>query len=241
MREASDRTPHRRDGRGAVARRPDLSRSSSSWSMPAKPKVLFVPTAAGDRPVGARVLPSFPAHSFEPSDLGLFARTVEDSADVRAVPGRRLRGRRQHAEPARDLAGPRARRDPAGGVGGGVVLAGGSAGANCWFEASTTDSSVRATPTAARRAGAGAGELLPALRQRARRQPAYQRAGRGRRPCRPGSRATTSLPCTSWAPISPRSWSSAEARALGRVEPDEARRRRRTPCRPSPAALGGGA
>ena len=45
----------------------------------AKPKVLYVPTATGDNDRGvAMFYRSFPAHSFEPSDLGLFARTVED-------------------------------------------------------------------------------------------------------------------------------------------------------------------
>ena len=54
----------------------------------------------------------------------------------------------------------------------GVVLAGGSAGANCWFEASTTDSFG---PLAALRTGSGllAGQLLSALRGEPGRRPLY--------------------------------------------------------------------
>src|SRR4029453_18740151 len=45
----------------------------------AKPKVLYVPTPTGDNDRGVSMFyRSFPAHSFEPSDLGLFERTVED-------------------------------------------------------------------------------------------------------------------------------------------------------------------
>ena len=49
----------------------------------------------------------------------------------------------------------------------GVVLCGVSAGMNCWFEGSTTDSfDLVAARRAARRAGAAAGERVPALRRR---------------------------------------------------------------------------
>jgi dipeptidase E len=106
-----------------------------------RPKVLFVPTAVGDadRAVAA-FYRSFPAHSFEPSDLALFQRTVEDlrsfvlTHDAVFVSGGntlnllaiwRAHGLDEILREAWDA---------------GVVLAGGSAGANCWFEASTTDS-----------------------------------------------------------------------------------------------------
>ncbi len=107
----------------------------------ARPKVLYVPTAVGDadRAV-AGFYRSFPSHSFEPSDLALFHRTVEDlrtfvlTQDVVVVSGGntlnmlaiwRAHGLDAILREAWDA---------------GVVLAGGSAGANCWFEASTTDS-----------------------------------------------------------------------------------------------------
>lgn len=107
----------------------------------ARPKVLYVPTAVGDadRAVAA-FYRSFPSHSCEPSDLGLFHRTVEDlrsfvlTQDVVFVSGGntvnllaiwRAHGLDEILREAWDA---------------GVVLAGGSAGANCWFESSTTDS-----------------------------------------------------------------------------------------------------
>jgi peptidase E len=107
----------------------------------ARPKVLCLPTAAGD---ADRAVVSFyrlfPSHSFEPSDLALFERTVEDmrsfvmTQDAVFVGGGstlnllaiwRAHGLDEILREAWDA---------------GVVLAGGSAGANCWFEASTTDS-----------------------------------------------------------------------------------------------------
>ena len=107
----------------------------------ARPKVLYVPTAMGDadRAV-ATFYRSFPSHSLEPNDLALFHRTVEDmrslvlTQDVVLVAGGntlnmlaiwRAHGLDVILREAWDA---------------GVVLAGGSAGANCWFEASTTDS-----------------------------------------------------------------------------------------------------
>lgn len=107
----------------------------------ARPKVLYVPTAVGDadRSV-ASFYRSFPAHSFEPSDLALFHRTVEDlrtfvlTQDVVIVSGGNtlnlLAIWRAHGLDAILREAWEA----------GVVVAGGSAGANCWFEASTTDS-----------------------------------------------------------------------------------------------------
>ena len=49
----------------------------------------------------------------------------------------------------------------------GIVLAGVSAGANCWFEACSTDSFGPRPGTAERRARLPCRELLPALRRRA--------------------------------------------------------------------------
>lgn len=106
-----------------------------------RPRVLFVPTATGDSDRGiVSFYRRFPAHSFEPADLSLFERTVEDltafvgAQDVVLVQGGNTANMlsiwRTHGL---DVALRRAWEA-------GVVLVGGSAGANCWFEASTTDS-----------------------------------------------------------------------------------------------------
>ncbi|MGZ4148827.1 MAG: Type 1 glutamine amidotransferase-like domain-containing protein, partial [Actinomycetota bacterium] len=106
-----------------------------------RPRICFVPTASGDadRSV-ARFFEAFPSRSFEPSVLRLFDREVEDVAaflgeqDVVYVGGGntlnmlavwRLHGVDTALRTAWEA---------------GVVMAGISAGANCWFEASTTDS-----------------------------------------------------------------------------------------------------
>lgn len=106
-----------------------------------RPKVLSVPTATGDtdRTVAA-FFRAFPAGRWEPSVLTLFERTVRDlrsfvlSHDVVLVGGGntlnmlavwRVHGLDRILREAWEA---------------GVLLAGGSAGANCWFEASTTDS-----------------------------------------------------------------------------------------------------
>ena len=107
----------------------------------ARPKLLSIPTATGDgdRSI-ASFYRSFPAHSWEPSVLTLFDRREQDlrslvlTQDVVLVGGGntvnmlavwRAHGLDEILAEAWDA---------------GVVLAGGSAGANCWFEASTTDS-----------------------------------------------------------------------------------------------------
>ncbi len=107
----------------------------------ARPKVLSVPTATGDsdRAVAA-FFRAFPSARWEPSVLTLFERTERDlrsvvlSHDVVLVSGGntvnmlavwRAHGLDEILREAWDA---------------GVILAGGSAGANCWFEASTTDS-----------------------------------------------------------------------------------------------------
>ncbi|MGH2540455.1 MAG: Type 1 glutamine amidotransferase-like domain-containing protein [Actinomycetota bacterium] len=106
-----------------------------------RPKVLSVPTATGDndRSVAA-FFRAFPARRWEPAVLSLFDRTVQDlrslvlSHDVVLVGGgntlNMLAVWRAHGL---DVILREAWET-------GVLLAGGSAGANCWFEASTTDS-----------------------------------------------------------------------------------------------------
>jgi dipeptidase E len=106
-----------------------------------RPKVCFVPTASGDAASAiVTFYDAFPARSFEPSTLRLFDRDVDDIAsflgeqDLVYVGGGNtailLAAWRVHGVDVALRAAWAA----------GVVLAGMSAGANCWFEASTTDS-----------------------------------------------------------------------------------------------------
>ena len=170
-----------------------------------RPKVCLLPTAASAVPVSVmRFLSVFPTDRFELTFLDLFAR---DDRDVRAY------------LLAQDLifvgGGSTANLLAIWRVHGldailreawtsGVVLAGGSAGANCWFEASTTDSFG---PLAPLNDGLG---LLPGqlLSRTTRPSPAGVRCIRrsSRKASRRGSRATTWRPCTTSGPMSPRSW-----------------------------------
>jgi dipeptidase E len=106
-----------------------------------RPKVCLLPTATASMPTYLPgFLGAFPSSSFEPTFLDLFVRTVADlgsflgEQDVIYVPGGntvnllavwRAHGVDQALRSAWES---------------GVVLCGMSAGANCWFEASTTDS-----------------------------------------------------------------------------------------------------
>jgi peptidase E len=106
-----------------------------------RPKICFIPTASGDIPPSiVRFYDAFPARSFETSVLRLFQRTVADidaflgEQDVIYVGGGNTANlldvwRRHGVDRALSAAWEA-----------GVVLCGVSAGANCWFEASTTDS-----------------------------------------------------------------------------------------------------
>ena len=149
-----------------------------------------------------RFLSVFPTDRFEPTYLDLFARDDRDLRDVRLLQQDLIFV--GGGNTANLLAVWRVH-----GLDGilreawesGVVLAGGSAGANCWFEASTTDSFG---PLAALPDGLGllAGSFCPHYR---RTSPAVARCtselvGDGFR--RRGSRATTARPCTSSAPSS---------------------------------------
>ena len=106
-----------------------------------RPRICFLPTASGDHPDSAAAFHvAFPDASFDASVLRLFDRDVADitaflgDQDVVYVGGGNtvsmLAIWRAHGV---DVA---LREASAAGV----VLAGMSAGANCWFEASTTDS-----------------------------------------------------------------------------------------------------
>jgi dipeptidase E len=105
-----------------------------------RPRVCFVPTASGDHPASDRVYEAFPADRFETTILRLFDRDVADvtaflrAQDIVYVGGGNtvsmLAVWRAHGV---DAALRAAYED-------GVVMAGISAGANCWFSACTTDS-----------------------------------------------------------------------------------------------------
>ena len=208
--------PHRGDGRRAVARRSDLPLHLRPHRRRAAQGAL---RADGGRatPTGAvaAFYRSFPAHSFEPSDLALFHRTVEDLRSFVLDPGRRVRERRQHAEPARDLARPRPRRDPAGSLG---------RRRRARRRQRRRELLVRGLDDRLVPARAG----RPASRRsRARARAASARtsipsrpvvpssiASSGKACCRPASRATTSRPCTWWAPRWPRCSCPTRARAL---------------------------
>jgi peptidase E len=106
-----------------------------------RPKVCFLPTATSSVPTYVtRFFQAFPASSFEPTFLDLFDRSVSNleallgEQDVIYVGGGntanllavwRVHGLDRALHAAWEA---------------GVVLCGQSAGANCWFEASTTDS-----------------------------------------------------------------------------------------------------
>ena len=106
----------------------------------ARPKICLIPTASGDHPASEGFFEAFPAARFDASILWLFDREVADigsflgEQDIVYVGGGNtvsmLAVWRAHGV---DVA-LRVAYDA------GVVMAGISAGANCWFEACTTDS-----------------------------------------------------------------------------------------------------
>jgi dipeptidase E len=120
---------------------PLLDRYVLDLTTASRPKVCFVPTASGDSlPYQLAFFEAFPAHSFDTSVLHLVNRDVRDVSaflgeqDVIYVGGGNTANMlaiwRIHGV---DVALRRAWEA-------GVVCCGMSAGANCWFEASTTDS-----------------------------------------------------------------------------------------------------
>ena len=143
----------------------------------AKPKVLYVPTATGDADRGSlQFYRRFPAHSFAPSELSLFERTVDDlrsfvlGQDVVLVAG----GNTANMLAVWRVHGLDAILREAWEAG--VVLAGGSAGANCWFEASTTDSFLMGRADAlVDGLGFVPGSFCPHYDSEPARQPEYRR------------------------------------------------------------------
>jgi peptidase E len=164
-------------GGGFLMGDPVLDRFVLGLTEARRPRICFLPTASGDHPdSGAAFHEAFPDASFDTSILWLFDRDVADitaflgDQDVVYVGGGNtlsmLAVWRAHGV---DLA---LREASAAGV----VLAGVSAGANCWFEASTTDSFLlgRADPL---RDGLGliAGSFTPHYDGEPARRPAVHR------------------------------------------------------------------
>jgi peptidase E len=107
----------------------------------ANPRVCFLPTATGDHPEAiARFYRAAATHDCRPSDLPLFFREVEDlrpflmDQDVIWVAG----GNTANALAVWRVHGVDAILRDAWEAG--CVMTGASAGMNCWFEASVTDS-----------------------------------------------------------------------------------------------------
>ncbi len=141
-----------------------------------RPKVLFVPTAGGDSADHcARFRPAFPPARAEASVLSLFQRDVPDlhahvlaqhvvyvggGSTVNLLAVWRAHGLDQVLRAAYDA---------------GVVLAGVSAGMNCWFSASVTDSF--GTELAGLDDGLGflPGSACPHYDGEPRRRPTYRR------------------------------------------------------------------
>jgi dipeptidase E len=118
-----------------------LRRYVLSLARAERPRVCFVPTASGDDPAAiARFYRAFSQLECVPADLTLFDRTVEDlpafvaEQDVFYVGGGNTASLlgvwRAHGLDELLRAA----------LADGAVLTGSSAGMNCWFEASTTDS-----------------------------------------------------------------------------------------------------
>ncbi len=164
-------------GGGFLMDDPVLDRFVLGLTDARRPRICFLPTASGDHPDSdAAFREAFPDASFDTSVLRLFDREVADitaflgDQDVVYVGGGNtvsmLAVWRAHGV---DVA---LREASAAGV----VLAGMSAGANCWFEASTTDSFLlgRADPL---RDGLGliAGSFTPHYDGEPARRPAVHR------------------------------------------------------------------
>ena len=103
---------------GGSGRRTRSTGSSSTSRARPGPRCCTVPTAVGRRRSGGRrVLPVVPGALVRAERSRAVRSHGAGSALVRADPGRRARGRRQHAEHAGDLARARPRRDPSGSLG----------------------------------------------------------------------------------------------------------------------------
>ena len=171
-RETRDRAAHRRHGRRTGCRRSGVPATSADLVDRREPEGVSACRRRRARsPISVRRFLSVRSRPMPSSRRTSTCST----ATSRRPPGLRLLA-------GRDLRAAAATRRTCSRCGGstgsttscaeawesGVVLAGLSAGANCWFEASTTDSFGRARGPLARRARAAGGQLLSALRGRAR-------------------------------------------------------------------------
>jgi dipeptidase E len=147
-----------------------------SLARQARPRVCFLPTATGDHPEAiARFYRVAAAHDCRPSDLPLFFREVEDvqaflaKQDVIWVAG----GNTANALAVWRTHGvDQALREA---WQAGCVMTGASAGMNCWFEASVTDS-FSLQKLAALNDGLGwlAGSACPHYDGEEQRRPVYR-------------------------------------------------------------------
>lgn len=153
---------------------PRLDRYVLDLVDPPKPKVCFLPTASGDSPgYIEKFQTAFTAYGAEPSVLSLFYRDIPDTAhhlmsqDIIYVGGGntlnmlaiwKLHGVHDALRAAWES---------------GVVLAGLSAGANCWFESFTTDSSQIGNADAATGLGFLKGSFSPHHSSEPARRPQF--------------------------------------------------------------------
>ncbi len=157
---------------------PALDRFVLSLVDAARPKVCFVPTASGDADgYVARFYEAFPTASFDARVLLLFEREVADVTsflgehDVVYVGG----GNTANLLAVWRLHGVEVGLRRAWEAG--VVMAGVSAGANCWFEASTTDSfMVGQADVLADGLGMVAGSFCPHYEGEPERRPRFRDA-----------------------------------------------------------------
>jgi len=163
---------------GGFSEEPDnplLDRFALSLARRERPRVCFVATASGDAEgYVARFYRAFAEHDCRPADLGLFDRRVGDlrrfvlEQDVVYVGGGntasllsvwRTHGLDSILREALDA---------------GAVLCGVSAGMNCWFEASTTDSFGPELAPLHDGLGFVAGSACPHYDGEAQRRPLYR-------------------------------------------------------------------
>jgi dipeptidase E len=120
---------------------PALDRFVLGLTDASRPRICFVPTASGDHPASEGFYDAFPASAFDASVLWLFDR--REVADTSAFLGEQDIVYVGGGNTVSMLAVWRAHgvdRALRAAYDAGVVMAGTSAGANCWFEACTTDS-----------------------------------------------------------------------------------------------------
>jgi peptidase E len=181
-------------GGGFGSGNPTLDRYALSLVDAARPKVCFIPTASGDDAAySLQFYQAYVSYGCEPHVLNLFLREVDDirsyllGMDLIYVGG----GSTANMLAVWGLHGVDAVLEEAWQSG--VVLSGLSAGANCWFESSTTDSFLIGKADALSDGmGLLAGSFCPHYTSEPERRPNYlSLVGSGRLPdgyaCEDGS------------------------------------------------------